>query len=266
LDELSASTPPIRERPLIIGITAGGPYPWIIFNALGEAFGPLIVLVEQPESKVAFLKRRARKIGWLHTGGQFATMMWSRFGKRLAARREADLITEHHLRTTADPAHSIHPVSSVNGGDALDLIARLQPDLVFLAGCRMLSKTTLAAIPCPVLNYHAGINPAYRGMNGGYFARALGDEANFGTTIHRVDAGVDTGGILKQIRIPVDGRDTILTYAMLMAAHSRGIAVEAVREVLDGSAREIMVDLPSRQHFHPPIWSYLWTGITKGVW
>nr|MCU0832565.1 formyl transferase [Rhizobiaceae bacterium] len=162
--------------------------------------------------------------------------------------------------------HTLHAVSSANGADALALIQRLKPDLVFLAGCRMLSKATLAAIPCPVLNYHAGINPAYRGMNGGYFARALGDEANFGTTIHLVDPGVDTGGILRQIRIPVDGRDTILTYAMLMAAHSRSIAIEAVRDVLDGSTQPLTVDLPSRQHFHPPIWSYLWTGLRKGIW
>jgi Formyl transferase len=252
--------------PLIVGITAGGPYPWVIFNALGDAFGPLTVLVEQPESKTAFLKRRARKIGWVQTGGQFATMLWSRFGKRFAIRREVELVGEHRLRFEPDAAQTVLSVTSANGPDTLAHLARLKPDLVFLAGCRMLSKATLDTIPCPVINYHAGINPAYRGMNGGYFARALGDEANFGTTIHRVDAGVDTGGILKQTRIAVDGRDTILTYATLMAAHSRGIAVDAVRDVLEGTAREIKVDLPSRQHFHPPIWSYLWTGISKGVW
>jgi folate-dependent phosphoribosylglycinamide formyltransferase PurN len=250
----------------IVCITAGGPYPWVLFNALGDAFGPLTVLLEQPESKKAFLKRRARKIGWLQTGGQFATMAWSRFGKRFAARREAEIITEHGLRTHPDPAHRIIPVSSVNDPSALATIRDLKPDLVVLAGCRILSKAALETVPCPVLNYHAGINPAYRGMNGGYFALALNDEGNFGTTIHRVDAGVDTGAILKQVRIPVDRRDTILTYAMLMAAHSRGAMVETVHEVLTGNAKEVVVDLPSRQHFHPPIWSYLWTGVTKGVW
>jgi folate-dependent phosphoribosylglycinamide formyltransferase PurN len=255
-----------ESRPRILCITAGGPYPWVILNALGDAFGPLDVIVEEPEGKAAFLKRRARKAGWISTSGQFATMLWSRFGKRFAAGREAELIEAHALKTAPDARHRLHSVDSANGAEALSLIAALTPDLVFLAGCRMLNRATLAAIPCPVLNYHAGINPAYRGMNGGYFARANGDEANFGTTVHLVDQGVDTGGILKQVRIPVDGRDTILTYAMLMAAHSRGIAVEAAREVLAGTARMLEVDLPSRQYFHPPIWSYVWTGLTKGVW
>jgi folate-dependent phosphoribosylglycinamide formyltransferase PurN len=257
---------PAARRARIVCVTAGGPYPWVIINALGDAFGPLDVIVEQPEPKSAFLKRRARKIGWLQTAGQFATMLWSRFGKRFAARREAEIIAANALRITPDPAHRTHTVGSINDAEALRLLAACQPEIVFLAGCRMLSKAALARIPCPVMNYHAGINPAYRGMNGGYFARAHGDADNFGTTIHRVDEGVDTGGILRQTRIPVDGRDTILTYAMLMAAHSRQIAVDAVRDVLAGTAKELKTDLPSRQHFHPPIWSYLWTGITKGVW
>ncbi|CCV14505.1 hypothetical protein MESS4_680058 [Mesorhizobium sp. STM 4661] len=54
--------------------------------------------------------------------------------------------------------------------------------VVLLAGCRLLSRQTLARMPCPVLNYHAGIAPRYRGMNGGYWALASGDAENFGTS------------------------------------------------------------------------------------
>jgi folate-dependent phosphoribosylglycinamide formyltransferase PurN len=255
-----------NDGPRIVCVTAGGPYPWVIINALGDAFGQLRVLVEQPESKAAFLKRRARKIGWVQTAGQFATMIWTRFGKRFAARREAELIAEHGLKIAPDPKHAVINIASINDIPALQVIESYKPDLVFLAGCRMLSKATLAAIPCPVLNYHAGINPAYRGMNGAYFSRANDDEANFGTTIHLVDSGVDTGGVLKQVRIEVDGRDTILTYAMLMAAHSREVAVEVVRDVLAGTAKTFVPNMPSNQYFHPPIWSYLWTGLTKKIW
>jgi hypothetical protein len=56
-------------------MTAGGPYPWIIINALGERFGPIDVVLEESEGRVSFLKRRAKKIGWLLTLGQFMTMM-----------------------------------------------------------------------------------------------------------------------------------------------------------------------------------------------
>jgi hypothetical protein len=61
----------MAKPPRILVITAGGPYPWIIINALSAHFGGVEVALEQPESKALFLKRRARKIGWWQTGGQF---------------------------------------------------------------------------------------------------------------------------------------------------------------------------------------------------
>ena len=57
----------------------------------------------------------------------------------------------------------------------------------------MLRRPLLEACGCPVVNYHSGINPAYRGINGGYFALANGEPEHFGVTLHLVDLGVDTG-------------------------------------------------------------------------
>ena len=37
-------------------------------------------------------------------------------------------------------------------------------------------------------------------MNGGYWALASGDAADFGATVHWSIAGVDTGGVLYQVR------------------------------------------------------------------
>jgi folate-dependent phosphoribosylglycinamide formyltransferase PurN len=176
------------------------------------------------------------------------------------------LIKQFDLRTTPDPHHTLIHVSSINGVDAQTALKFLQPNVVFLAGCRMLSQSTLSVLSCPIINYHAGINPKYRGMNGGYFARANNDESNFGTTVHLVDAGVDTGDILYQQRIEDPSKDSILTYAMLQAAHSREICAKAVGEALNGTLQPQTVDLPSQQWFHPPIWSYIWTGLIKRIW
>lgn len=250
----------------IVAVTSGGPHAWTVLNALGDAFGPLTVLLEQPEGKAAFLKRRARKIGWVQTGGQFLTMVWSRFGKAFATRRMAEIASEHGLKLTPNPHHTIIPVDSINGTNALEALTQAQPGVVFLVSCRMLAKPTLAAIPCPVINYHAGVNPMYRGLNGGYFALARGDAGNFGSTVHLVDAGVDTGATLAITRIADASKDTILTYPLLMAAHSRTACVAAVRDALDGNLKPVAASGPSAQHFHPPIWAYLWTGLTRGIW
>ena len=247
-------------------ITAGGPYPWIIINALGKKFGAIDVLMEDPEPRGLFLKRRARKIGWLATSGQFATMVLVRFGKKRFAARIERIVAENGLEEEPRPEHTIVDIGSINSNECLAALGRLDPKVVLLAGCRIVKPEILAKIRCPVLNYHAGISPQYRGMNGGYWALASNDPGNFGTTVHMVDAGIDTGGILYQARGKPARDDNIMTYTHRLAALSRDICVRAVGDALEGRLTIVPSDGPSRQWYHPTIWRYLATGLSRGVW
>lgn len=256
----------MSRQPTILIITAGGAYAWVIANALASRFAGVEVALEQPESKAVFLRRRARKVGWIQTVGQFFTMLVSRFGKRFVSARTDAIVKDFQLETELRPGVPLTPVSSANGADCLELIAARKPDVVFLAGCRMLSRATLAAIPCPVLNYHSGINPKYRGLAGGWWARATGDVANYGATVHLVDTGVDTGATLHQVILPPDPRASLLTDSLIMAAGSREMVARAVEEALKGELTPVPSELPSVQRFHPPVWTYLATGFGKGIW
>ncbi|RUT96200.1 formyl transferase [Mesorhizobium sp. USDA-HM6] len=252
-------------RPIVV-VSEGGPHIWAIVNALADRVGPISVILEDPESKKRLLLARARRQGWVSAIGQLGTMVLTRLGKRFLAGHAARLIAEEKLETEPRPGQAIVHVPSANGPECLQAIDKIRPGVVLLAGCRLLSKDILAKIPCPVLNYHAGIAPKYRGMNGGYWAQASGDAQNFGTTVHLVDAGVDTGGVLKQARGKPKPGDTIASYALRQAAFSRDICVEAVNDALAGKLATIDPGLPSKQWFHPTIWFYLWTGLRCGVW
>jgi methionyl-tRNA formyltransferase len=247
-------------------VTAGGPYPWIIVNALSERFGAIDVVQEQPEPMAAFLKRRARKVGWLSVLGQIATMALSKIGKKGLSRRIDRLVQDENLRVEPEADQQIVQIDSINSDAFLKAIADLNPKVILLIGTRLMKAETLRQMPCPVLNYHAGITPQYRGMNGGYWALISNDKANFGATVHLVDPGVDTGGVLKQVRGVPASDDNIMTYAHRLAALSRGICIEAVDDALKGNLLPITSDAPSQQWYHPPIWTYLWYGLTKGVW
>ena len=250
----------------IVFVTEGGPHVWAIVNAVADRFGPVTVILEKPESKRRLLQRRARRLGWISAAGQFGTMILIRLAKRFNASHAAGIASQHGLDTGPRQDQAIVMVPSANAPECLGAVAALKPGVVFLAGCRMLTGETLAGISCPVVNYHAGISPQYRGMNGGYWALATGDADNFGTTVHFVDTGVDTGGVLKQMRGKPEKGDTIASYALRQAAFSRGICIEAIEELLAGTAKTFEPALPSRQWYHPTIWFYLWTGISRGVW
>ncbi|HTV72028.1 MAG TPA: formyl transferase [Rhizobiaceae bacterium] len=253
-------------RSEIVVVTAGGPHPWIIINALRDAFGPVTVIQEESEGRGTLIHRRAKKFGWWNALGQTAMMAWSVLGKRLAKRRIAAIIERNGLQTEPPPCQHIIHVPSVNSIMFRAAVVQLDPKAVLLVGCRMLGAESLAEIKCPILNYHAGITPKYRGMNGGYYALAEGDAENFGGTVHLVDAGVDTGDVIYQARGAPAPDDDFLTYAFRLAAISRDISMQAVRDALDGTLKPVRVDLPSMQWFHPTLWRYVWTGLTKGVW
>ncbi|MER8654817.1 formyl transferase [Mesorhizobium sp. M1078] len=256
----------VEKSAAIVIVTEGGPHIWAIVNAIADQHDPVSVILESPESKKQLLLGRASRQGWFSAIGQLGTMVLTRLGKRFFAGHAERLIADQKLETEPKPGQKIIHVSSANAADCLQAIADIRPGVVLLAGCRLLSRQTLAQMPCPVLNYHAGIAPKYRGMNGGYWALASGDLQNFGTTVHLVDAGVDTGGVLKQARGKPEPGDTISSYALRQAAFSRDICVEAVRGALDGKLVTIDPGLPSKQWYHPTIWFYLWTGLTKRVW
>ena len=255
-----------KNNAAIVVVTEGGPHIWAIVNAIADQLGPVSVILESPESKKQLLLGRARRQGWFSAIGQLGTMVLTRLGKRFFASHAARLIAEQKLQIEPTPEQKIVHVSSANAPDCLLAITDIRPGVVLLAGCRLLSRQTLAKISSPVLNYHAGIAPKYRGMNGGYWALASGDPQNFGTTAHLVDAGVDTGGVLKQARGRPEPGDTISSYALRQAAFSRDICVEAVRDALAGELVTIDPGLPSKQWYHPTIWFYLWTGLTRRVW
>lgn len=249
----------------VVVVTAGGDNPNIMINALAGRFADVVVLQEQPEPKALFLKRRARKFGWLTALGQLATMILSRFGKRFTQRRAKEILHQHGASTDA-PTVATHHIRSINDADAIARLVELSPAVVFLISCRMLKPEALAAIPCPVLNFHAGVNPQYRGLMGGYWALVNGDRENFGATVHLVDEGVDTGGILYQSRQAPSRTDTMHTYPLLQTAASTDIAIRAVEDALAGKLQPVDVAAPSRQWYHPPVWTWIWKGLRRGVW
>ncbi len=239
----------------------------LVGRLLREGFDDLLVLVEPPQSKRALLRGRARRLGWGPVLGQVLFLgLVLPVLRRRAAPRLAAIMEEADLTADPLPGARVVPVPSVNAAETRDHLRRFAPDAVVLSGTRIVKPDTLNAAGAPVLNIHAGITPEFRGVHGGYWALWTGQPGNFGATLHLVDAGVDTGGVLAHVR-PVPGpQDTFVTYPLLQL----GAALPALVEVLEGLRRgETLPDpLPTegegRQWYHPTIGQYL-AGRLRGV-
>ncbi|MGJ8656875.1 MAG: phosphoribosylglycinamide formyltransferase [Akkermansiaceae bacterium] len=81
-------------------------------------------------------------------------------------------------------------------------------DIVCLAGfMRLVKQPLLDVFPGRILNIHPSILPAYPGLMA--WKQAVDDGATeSGCTVHHVDAGMDTGPIILQAKVPVLADDT----------------------------------------------------------
>lgn len=255
-----------RDGPILV-LAGPGLIPAVLVNALAKAFPAQVTLVEErPDSPFALARRRARRLGWWTALGQLATSIASRLLKRTTQARTNAILQAYGHEATLDTSVNVISVDTVNGNDARAAITRLRPAVIVTIACRLLTRETLAAAPCPIINFHAGINPAYRGQMGGYWALASGDADNFGGTIHLVDAGVDTGETLYEVRIRPEKADTLATYPLLLAAAGTEKTIQAVRDALAGELHPRQATGPSSLRFPPTLWRWIWNGLTRRVW
>lgn len=81
-------------------------------------------------------------------------------------------------------------------------------ELVVLAGwMRMIKAPLLEAFPRRIINIHPSLLPQFPGLQAWTQALAAG-ATETGCTVHYVDAGMDTGDVIAQSRVPIFSSDT----------------------------------------------------------
>jgi folate-dependent phosphoribosylglycinamide formyltransferase PurN len=102
-------------------------------------------------------------------------------------------------------AERIHFVPDIHASQVLARVRALEPDLGLVYGSPIL-KPALFEIPrFGSLGIHHGKLPEYRGKKTTFWAMARG-EPTAGVTIQKIGAGLDTGEIVAQGEVPIDGR------------------------------------------------------------
>lgn len=103
-----------------------------------------------------------------------------------------------------------NPVSIERGtiNDHADEIAALGPDLIAAYGCSILRAPLLEKFPRKILNAHLGLSPYYKGGGTNFWPLVNGEPDMVGVTFMHMDAGIDTGEIIHQMRARIFPGDT----------------------------------------------------------
>lgn len=237
-----------------------------MYNGLSENIEIEKVIREQPVPMKRIMKNRAKKLGWFSVSGQIVFGLFLLPVIRFFSKnRRAEVIQKLGLNSNDIPDQKIIEVSSVNSEESIRFLKEIAPDVVVVNGCRIVSQKVLDAVDSVFINTHEGITPRYRGIHGAYWALANRDLENCGVTVHLVDKGVDTGGILYQALVKPEKKDNFTTYPFYQTAAGISLMSKAIQDVESGNLKTIDNDLESRIWYHPTLWAYLWNYFSKGV-
>jgi len=107
------------------------------------------------------------------------------------------------------------PCPDPNSEAFIEELRTLAPDVLLNQTDRMLKKPLLQVPRLGVLNRHGSLLPRFRGRMASFWSHAAEPPAH-GMTFHLVDEGLDTGPIVLQHPMAVDGR---ASYPEVLARH-----------------------------------------------
>jgi peptidoglycan/xylan/chitin deacetylase (PgdA/CDA1 family) len=126
----------------------------------------------------------------------------------------------------------------IHSEPALEFVRSLSADLGLVFGTRIL-KPVLFEIPKQgSINIHKRKVPDYRGGGAVGLWELLDDKKEIGVTVHRVEAKVDVGGVIRSALIPIEPFDDLESLALKADIVGADLIIAAIRDFANGTVTE----------------------------
>jgi hypothetical protein len=136
-----------------------------------------------------------------------------------------------------DVATEIVRVPTLNGEEARAALRRLGADVAVSLDNAIIREETFALPPHGTINVHHGAVPDYRG-GPPVFWELLDGRDTVSFTIHRIDAGIDTGPVLARGDVPIERRRTLAATLAATIPRLHEASLDALERVLDQGSFE----------------------------
>ncbi|MBW2270500.1 MAG: hypothetical protein JRH16_18195 [Deltaproteobacteria bacterium] len=159
---------------------------------------------------------------------------------------------------------------SHNDPSALELLQRVEPDVVAFTGGGIIRRPMLEAAGQGIFNTHMGPLPEYRGMDVAEWP-LLEDprgEARIGVSLHFMAAGIDTGPVVAVRHVPIRPGDTMERLRKRFEPVMVDLTLEGIRGVRDGTLeRRVQEASDGRQYFvmHPRFYAVARRALARRV-
>ena len=124
---------------------------------------------------------------------------------------ERSFFSEHHWGNVQGEVTTVAR-GQLNTADVASRLADADVDAVVVFGCGIIKSPILEVLPpCRTFNLHQGLSPYYRGSGTNFWPFVDGRLNYIGVTLHMIDPGIDTGGIVAHARPEIEGGDSLHT-------------------------------------------------------
>lgn len=130
--------------------------------------------------------------------------------------------------TARGPVRQVAP-GGCNDSSEIEAMCAARPDVVLVFGTGLLKRPLLSRFPDRVLNIHLGLSPYYRGAGTNFWPLVNGEPEYVGATFMHLDAGVDTGPILHQMRARIFAGDTPHQIGNRLIGDMTAVYIEVIR-------------------------------------
>jgi methionyl-tRNA formyltransferase len=187
---MTGSAVPLR----VLVLCGRSPRHLYVANALCRA-GEVVGIVQETGSALSW-KKLAKTLRPDNLGRK--VWRWLRDRRRYIGQGEARFFFgEQPARL--DRADLVREVPHINHPDVLALARQLKPDLIAVFGTSLIRGELLAQGRLGMANLHGGLSPEYRGADCTFWALYNGEPHKVGCTLHWIDAGIDTGGLIAHV-------------------------------------------------------------------
>ncbi|MFQ5915180.1 MAG: formyl transferase, partial [Nitrospinota bacterium] len=232
-DRLSLMGARVRDPKIVVLTREGKSFGLSLLARLRERCLPVSLIVVERTPMVARYRMArflAKKIGIKDAVLYNVQFAFQRVGANV-----------HRLRSTGSLYPDYSPYAEhvvltrwTNSAEAVSAIADVGPDLILLGQSGIVREPILSLPRLGTLNSHPALLPKYRGVDVVAWTLWHGDP--LGVTVHFADQGVDTGPIIAQRKLELQGAFHLEEAERLVTEMSLDMLVEVTEQVLEGKS------------------------------
>lgn len=155
---------------------------------------------------------------------------WLRDRRRYAGKGESRFFFGANEASLTHP-ELLREFPHINHPQVVALARALKPDLLCVFGTSLIRGELLKEGRLGIVNLHGGLSPEYRGADCTFWALYNGEPEKIGCTLHWIDAGIDTGGLIAHVSPEIEPGDDELRLFWRAVQASAGVYAEFVRRL-----------------------------------